>query len=60
MSTYEVGVRPGRYDTCPACEHLLISHYDSGCEESWQWDEEGVATVIGCECVLSIAPDHRH
>jgi hypothetical protein len=41
-------------DECPYCEHCIGDHTSLGCEEDWQWNGDGIATVEGCPCNLTL------
>ena len=57
MTAYVPYLTPG--DACPLCGHMLSAHYtDFGCQAGWEYNDEGIVTVEGCECHLSLATEH--
>lgn len=48
--------------TCPWCSHSMdeaVHDPETGCLNGWRWDEDGVATKLGCDCPLTLASERR-
>lgn len=51
---WRVEIKGTEASECVMCEHVAREHGPHGCEADWEWDQQGVATTVGCSCETQV------